>query len=271
MSNSTAWQLKIFRKTLKKKEKLALIRSILPDLTDQRCLDLGCAKGTISYFLRRYGGRWFHEDLDFSNVAATRSLVGPFTAVIPPDRIPHRDGTFDLILSLDIIEHIRDDRGFLREMARVLRDNGTLILSTPASGPVFLLNRLKRLVGLTPDQYGHVVEGYSLEQLDTMLRDAGFDIHHRSTYSRFFTELIELLINLVFVKLLRKTAENRRDGHIAPGSADDIAKYRKQFAFYSALYPFVWLVSRLDLLLFWQKGYATLLVASRRLSRSDAG
>lgn len=263
MNSHTAWQLKIFEKTLKKKEKLALIRSIIPPLSTQRCLDLGCAKGTISYFLRAGGGHWFHEDLDFSNVAATRELVGPFAAVIPSSCIPHRDSTFDLILSLDIIEHISDDQRFLFEMARVLRSNGTLILSTPATGPVFLLNRLKKRLGLTPDQYGHVVEGYTIEQLDLMLKKAGFQVDYKSTYSRFFTELIELMINFIFVKCLRNDVQQKRDGHVSPGSAADVSKYKKQFALYSAIYPIVWLISRFDRLLFWQKGYATLIVARK--------
>jgi 2-polyprenyl-3-methyl-5-hydroxy-6-metoxy-1,4-benzoquinol methylase len=264
MNAQRSWQLKLFNRTLKKKEKLGIIRKYLPDLTNARCLDLGCAKGTISYFLRQDGGFWIHEDLDFENVMQTRLLTGPYTVVISSHDLPHSNNAFDLIVSLDILEHIRDDSQFLREMVRVLKPGGILILSTPASGPVFLLNRLKNRVGLTPDQYGHVVEGYTLEDLTKMLKSAGMDVQTATTYSRFFTELIELMINIVFVKFLRKKQKEKRDGHISPGSAEEIAKYKKQLSFYSLIYPIVYLITRLDYLLFWQKGYATLIRAIKK-------
>jgi len=263
MNNSTAWQLKIFNKTLKKKEKLAIIKQFLPDLTGKRCLDLGCARGTISYFMRQEGGTWCHEDLDYSNVRATHDLVGGSTAVIPPASIPHPDNCFDVIVSLDILEHLHDDMGFMREMARVMKPGGRLILSTPAAGVIYLLNRLKNKVGLTPDQYGHVIEGYCLEDLETMLDTVGLTLTKSTTYSRFCTELVELLINMVFVKFLRKKGADKRDGHIAPGSAEEVEKYKKQLKMYSLVYPFIWLFTRLDYLLFWQKGYATRLIAEK--------
>jgi len=263
MQPSSAWQLKIFNKTLKKKEKLAIIKSFLPDLTGKKCLDLGCAKGTISYFLKSEGGFWVHEDLDFGNVAATRTLVGSTTAVIPPEAIPHPDEIFDVIVSLDILEHLQEDQKFLLEMDRTLIPGGILILSTPAIGPVYILNRLKNMVGLTPDQYGHVVEGYTLAQLRSMLGKTNLKLIKATTYSRFFTELVEFLINLVFVKFLRKSLTEKRDGHISPGSAEEFAKYKRQLQFYSVIYPAIWLFTRLDKLLWWQKGYATLLICRK--------
>ncbi|MBN1355738.1 class I SAM-dependent methyltransferase [bacterium] len=264
MSAAVPWQLKIFSRTLKKKEKWAILRSFLPATEGKRCLDLGCARGTISYFLKTCGGIWIHEDLDFTNVLATRNLVGPRAAVIPEQVLPHSDDTFNVIVSLDILEHVHDDRRFVQEMARVLKPEGRLILSTPATGPVYLLNRLKNRLGLTPDIYGHVVEGYTLEQLESMLTTAGFAVEKTRTYSRFFTEAVELMINLVFVKLLRGKKDPKRDGYISPGSAADVARYRKQLRFYSAVYPVVWVFTRLDGLLWWQKGYATLLVARKK-------
>jgi 2-polyprenyl-3-methyl-5-hydroxy-6-metoxy-1,4-benzoquinol methylase len=45
--------------------------------------------------------------------------------------LPVANASYDLFLSLETIEHIEDDRAFLKEVARVLRPNGVFICSTP--------------------------------------------------------------------------------------------------------------------------------------------
>ncbi len=262
LRNDLPWQLKIFSKTLKKKEKLSLIKKVLPELAGKKCLDLGCAKGTISYFLTREGGLWFHEDLDYSNVFTTKELVGARTAVISNKGLPHGNNTFDLVLSLDILEHIREDQAFLDEIIRVIKPGRHLILSTPITGKFFVVNMLKNLTGLTPDVYGHVIEGYELDALSNSIKNRGMNVVYKTTYSKFFTEFIEFLINFVFIKLLSKNDSHTRDGHISPSTQEEVAKYKKQLKLYSLIYPFIWLITRLDKLIWWS-GYATLIVARK--------
>lgn len=49
--------------------------------------------------------------------------------VFPP--IPFEDNTFDCVISFQVIEHIKDDGLFLKEIARVLKPNGKFIVTTP--------------------------------------------------------------------------------------------------------------------------------------------
>lgn len=57
------------------------------------------------------------------------------------DRIPFADAEFNAVVSYQVIEHIEDDRAYLEEIARVLKNGGCLVLTTP--------NRKHRL---EPDQ-----------------------------------------------------------------------------------------------------------------------
>ncbi len=50
-------------------------------------------------------------------------------AVVPP--LPFADSSFDCVISFQVIEHIDRDGDFVREVARVLRDGGIFIVTTP--------------------------------------------------------------------------------------------------------------------------------------------
>jgi SAM-dependent methyltransferase len=46
-------------------------------------------------------------------------------------KLPYRDGTFDFLSVLDVIEHIKEDNSAISEMSRILKKNGILIISVP--------------------------------------------------------------------------------------------------------------------------------------------
>ena len=257
------WQIRIFNTSLKKKLKWRLLERILPRPIPPaaRCLDLGCAKGTFSWLLRTRGGSWVSADLDDANLAATRDLVGPSVCRIDYRSLPFADATFDLVSVLDFLEHVEEDGRCLEELNRTLKPGGTFLLSAPATGRFFLANRLRRLAGMTMADYGHVREGYRLEDLAARLEGLGLRVTYRATYSRFFTELLELLLNAFYVRTRSRSRSAARDGAITPGSAEEVRKLSKTLRLYRLVYPFFWLASRLDSLLFFTHGYVVVLLA----------
>jgi hypothetical protein len=118
---------------------------------------------------------------------------------------------------------------------------------------------------MTRERYGHVRDGFSVAELQALLRRAGIEPARELTFSRFFTELIELGINYAYVKrLAKKSAVVVSEGTIAPATADQLRSVQKVYRLYSAIYPFVWLVSQLDRLLFFTAGYVVLVEGRRR-------
>ena len=260
------WQLQLYKKSLKKKEKIDLLLKSLKNLQGKVCLEVGCARGKVSHFLRNAGGTWFHADTDKSNVAAAMSFVKEGVLQIPVNVLPFADSTFDVIVSLDYLEHVHDDRAAMNELYRVLKPGGQLLISTPTTGPAFVLNKIKPAIGLTLDKYGHVREGYDVKDLSQRLQKQGYNILDSSTYSKFFTEFIEMGINFAFVKILGKGMEGesgKRDGHITIGSKESFQKHQGSMKLYSAMYPFIYAFTRLDKLWPFQ-GYALFIEARKQ-------
>ena len=258
------WQLRLVKKSLKKKEKLRLLQKTIPVRPDRAALDLGCAQGILGYFARRRGGFWVHADEDLVNLQTAKDLLGDDHVQLRGESLPFRDASFDLVLCLDYLEHIDHDDRALAEISRVLKAGGEFIVVTPHTGAFFLLHKLRSAVGLRLEDFGHKREGYSFPDLESKLDRASLRIEKKVTYSRFFSEFFELILNFFYIKLLApRPTGKRRDGHIRPASREEFRAQEKSFALYSLLYPFIWILSRLDTLLFFQKGYSLMVWAKK--------
>lgn len=262
--NAKPWQLRILEKSLKKKEKLRLLETDLVMKPGTVALDLGCAQGILSHRLRRRGGFWVHTDQDFANLVAARGVIPDDLVQNGTGRLPFRSGAFDLVVCLDYLEHLDDDDLCLAEIARILKDRGRLILVTPHTGRFYLLHKIRPAVGMKLEFYGHKREGYGLAELSARLEHHGLRPTRRLTYSKVFSESFELVLNAAYVQVLsRKRRSGLRDGHIRPSDASEFDAQEKTFHLYSLIYPVVWLVSQLDRLLFFMKGYSLMIWAEK--------
>jgi SAM-dependent methyltransferase len=103
----------------------------LPIPAGARVLDAGCGSGRTLLELARYGAVSGIE-LD-PTAAAVATERGPYDVRIGRlEELPWDDETFDLITCLDVIEHTPDDRVTLRELRRVTRPGGHLLVTVPA-------------------------------------------------------------------------------------------------------------------------------------------
>ena len=75
MQMAQHWQLQIAQKSLKKQEKIRAIQNFIQPLHDKTCLEVGCDKGVLSYYLRQWGGNWTSIDADKENIRITTELV----------------------------------------------------------------------------------------------------------------------------------------------------------------------------------------------------
>lgn len=103
------------------------------DLGSVTALDGGCGPGFFSEALSSRGATVVSADISRSlaRIAANRALSTGVSCDVAA--LPFADGSFDVVLSSECIEHTADPRASFESLARVLRPGGTLVLSVPNS------------------------------------------------------------------------------------------------------------------------------------------
>jgi len=167
------------------------VEEICQRVTDRRprILDVGCGTGANLLMLSKYGDA---EGVDVSEdaLAFCRERGLDKVKLGAGEELPYEDGTFDLVTAFDVVEHMDDDLAGLREMRRVLRPGGRVLLFVPA----FMF-----LWGLQ-DDVSHHRRRYRMSGLRRVLEEAGFEIE-RTTYANITFFLPILLMR----KLMRFT------------------------------------------------------------------
>jgi SAM-dependent methyltransferase len=204
-------------------------------------------------------------DADEENIRITKELIKEHVEYTNGKSLDFNDAHFDCIIAIDFLEHIHTDQEFIHEIFRVLKDDGTLYITVPHTGKGLPLNAVRRWLGFKPEDYGHVREGYSLQELQEKLDKGGFQLQASTTFSRFFSEGIELGINFGYFFLLsRKKHRGGIKGGISPESGDDVARHAKSLKLYSLIYPVVKTISFLDKLIPFTPGYILMISAKKR-------
>jgi SAM-dependent methyltransferase len=259
------WQLELFARSLKKQQKLRLLLEQISVLPGQRRLLIthGDNNGALNYHFRAAGGDWTWMEMEPEGAKPIEELLGERVVIAEASHLPAKDEAFDVVISLDVQEHLDDPDPFNRELARVTRRGGHVVATTPNGSPWKPVSMVRRAIGMTKEKYGHAVYGYDIRQHERMLRRVGLEPVGDGSYSGFFTESIELSINFVYTTVLSRTKTGRGSGEIAPASQDKVRAVEKQLRLYSRIYPVLAAVSRLDALIPFGVGYAVSVVARR--------
>lgn len=102
-----------------------LVQRLIADLHQPKILEVGCGTGKTLSEVGGVGVDISEEAISFCRLHGVEVTKGSATA------IPHPDESFDVVLALDVLEHVEDDEKALAEMRRVLKPGGRLITFVP--------------------------------------------------------------------------------------------------------------------------------------------
>lgn len=150
---------------------------------DLKILDVGCGTGALMKELGSYGevyGLDFSEKaIEFCKKRGEKNLI-----LGSINKIPFEDNFFDVVVSLDVLEHIDDDIGAIFEIRRVLKKGGISIIFVPAF--MFLWGK--------SDELGCHIRRYLVSDLKKKISGVGLSIIRSSYFNTF------LFLPILFVR-----------------------------------------------------------------------
>jgi SAM-dependent methyltransferase len=178
------------------------LRRVLPATAGsyQAILDAGCGSGVFSFELAK-----LHPEAEVVGVELEPVLVARATEIARRAQLANCsflegdvtkldfEDAFDLVVSVDNLEHVEDDVEAMRTLLHALRPGGRLVVHVPGYERRWIL--FGRRVNF--DVPGHVRPGYKAEELVDKLQGAGFQVMtHQYTYGALetFTNNISYLI-----------------------------------------------------------------------------
>ena len=178
-----------------------VIRDIAAGRRDLRLIDCGCGTGYNLRTLLQPYGRAFAFDLIpdalHRAVASGRPLVRA-----DMEHIPFKSGSFDLATSFDVVQSVPDDRKALREMTRVLKPGGYVVINVTAF----------ELLRGDHSQVWNEIRRYTRDGVRRLVEDAGL---RTVRISYLFASLVPLMLAVRRVqRMLRPFRGLRGDGDL---------------------------------------------------------
>ena len=146
-------------------------------LEGKTALDVGCGAGLLCEPLARLGAKVTGVDASPEVIAVAREHASAMSLSIDyrAGDVQELEGQFDLVTSLEVIEHVAEPAAFLKALARRLAPGGLLILSTPnATGwSKLMMITLGEGLGRIPKGTHDFDKFISPDRMKVLLADAG--------------------------------------------------------------------------------------------------
>lgn len=186
---------KRFKRPLGDKEKVKKILSYLLHRKGLSILDAGCGSGWLSFILMRRGFKVVGLDISRERLLkeAKRHLKDTIPLVEGDlHQLPFKKESFDIVVCAEVLEHLKNPAIGLKEINRVLKKEGRLILTIPnnLTFPISIWEKILSLLKLlhTPHR-----QKFSKRKICQLIAEAGFSMKGFDNLLFFFPYFIKLI------------------------------------------------------------------------------
>ncbi len=160
-----------------------IIASVIDDLnlgSNPRIMDAGCGNGDNLEFLSKYGELVAIEREDNALARAKSRQIGKVVKGELPDKFPSDiNKENDLIVLLDVLEHIDDDEKSLSMLKNWAKNDATLLITVPAY----------QFLWTKHDELHHHKRRYTAGQLKKIIENNGWKVNYISYFNSFLFPL----------------------------------------------------------------------------------
>jgi len=188
-----------------------IITETLLDINNKnKVLDLGCFQGKYSYWLAdRFKTEVIGIDIlepEINDAFLHREKKVKF-CVADIEVLPFKPELFDFTFCFDVLEHITNKNKSLKDICRVLKDKGKLLIHMPVidnylSFSYFLELSFPKTTKSINERLGHFSENFlTLRQLVDLLINSGFKCDKIIYTDAFFVPMVDFLVGLLGAKV----------------------------------------------------------------------
>lgn len=177
-----------------------IVKKEAAQFDDPKIFDVGCGTGANLAAFSEYG-KSFGIDMATSAIKFCRSRGLTNLVISKVESLAYLSESFSIITALDVLEHIDDDIAAMKELYRVCKVGGTLLVTVPAYG--FLWSE--------HDEALHHRRRYAAYELRNKLSLAGFNVE-RCTY--FITFFFFPILIIRILQSIFKNSTHPKTSHI---------------------------------------------------------
>lgn len=211
-----------------------ILKYVKPKTNGEKILDVGCGLGYVTTSLLAKKGIAYGVDLDENALKFANKYGDASFLTANALTLPFKDSSFDYIVTLAVIEHVPDARLFLKEIKRVLKKNGEIVLATPSAEALLGETHTCHERGLEYDYK----DSFSRKELFQLFDSAGLKILKTEYSLFFFTKILMYILKFVY-KAKCPSFEKQSD---VLDSSNSII-----FKIYKKLFPILMISNYMDL------------------------